>query len=50
MRGVAVMVAPLLVVIGHSLGTDLNECPLIRYSFKSVPNAWVEDCGFFTGM
>ena len=22
----------------HSLGTDLNECPLIGYSFKSVPN------------
>ena len=22
----------------HSLGTDLNECPLIWYSFKSVPN------------
>ena len=21
-----------------SLGTDLNECPLIGYSFKSVPN------------
>ena len=40
----------LLAVEGHSLGTDLNECPLVGYSFKSVPNEWVEDCGFFTGM
>ena len=24
----------------HSLGTDLNECPLIGYSFKSVPNEY----------
>ena len=36
--------------VEHSLGTDLNECPLPGYSFKSVPNEWVEDCGFFTGM